>query len=239
MTRIRRSIVFVGVAALITAACGVPTGESTFEPIDGDELPGGLNDATTTTTSTTTTTTTMPITPDPVDTSTSSTTMPPPAAPVEVFFISRGVLQAVTVELDPRFEANQLIAVLEAGPPTGTFGIGLESFVEEGLIVGQPTIDGGVITIELDGRVFNEIGRTEQRQAIAQVVFTFLSNLVGVGQVGFLLDGEPLRVLTDGGSQLLASVNDFDSLRPGSPRSANGEPDEPSDSSTTTMDVPE
>lgn len=198
---------------MVATACGLPTGESSFDTIDAEDVPTGLNEPSTTTTSTTTTSTTMPEIPvSTVETTTTSTSSTLPTVLVQVYFISRGSLERVDRELPSGFGANQLVAILEEGPPPGSLGAALESFVREGLIVGQPVAEFGVINVTLDPDRFDQIPARDQREALAQIVLTLLSNTTGVGQVSFLLDDEPLPIPTDSGSRLTASVQDFDRL---------------------------
>ena len=217
---IKRRIVaaaLVQLLAVIAVACSVPTGDSTFQLIDGNEIPGGLNDSTTTTSTTTTTTTTtsLPDTPESTVELTTTTT-PAPAEMVDLHFISRGLLAVVETELIARRDLNQIVVALEQGPPLGS---GFSSFVRRGLIVGQPTVEGGVITIDLDADVYDLILARNQRQAIAQIVWTFLQNSTAIGQVAFTLDGDPFPVPADGGDRDFAAIDDFASLDPGTPRS--------------------
>ena len=227
----------VQVLAAITVACSVPTGDSTFQPIDGDEIPGGLNDSTTTTSTTTTTTTTTSI-PDVPETTveSSTTTTLATAERVDLYFISRGLLAVVETELVARRDLNQIVVALEQGPPLGS---GFSSFVRRGLIVGQPTVKGGVITIDLDADVYNLILARNQRQAIAQIVWTFLQNSTAIGQVAFTLDGEPFPVPADGGDRALAATDDFASLDPGTPRSPVERANQFSNEPTTGTSLPD
>ncbi|MFT4772808.1 MAG: hypothetical protein ACI83Y_001208 [Candidatus Azotimanducaceae bacterium] len=224
----------VQLLAVVAVACSVPTGDSTFQPIDGNEIPGGLNDSTTTT-STTTTTTSLPDTPESTVESTTTTTQAS-AEIVDLYFISRGLLVVVETELVARRDLNQIVVALEQGPP---FGSGFSSFVGRGLIVGQPTVEGGVIAIDLDAEVYDLILARNQRQAIAQIVWTFLQNSTAVGQVAFTLDGEPFPVPADGGDQEFAAIDDFASLDPGTPRSSVELPAQIPIEPTTGTSVPE
>lgn len=220
--------------AVVAVSCGVPTGDATFEDIDGDVL-GGLNDTTTTTTTTTmpATTTTIPQVPDSAVESTTTvpvTEPPPPAAMVTVYFISRGLLSPATYEVDPSYGLNELVVLLEAGPPDDSVGQRLQSFVEPGLIVGTPTSESGVILVELDGDVFDEVAQRNQREALAQIVVTLLQNTPAVGQVTFTIDDTIILIPTDGGSREAASVDDFSILlgtqgpSTGSPEDSDGVP---------------
>jgi hypothetical protein len=223
----------VQLLAVVAVACSVPTGDSTFQPIDGNEIPGGLNDSTTTT-STTTTTTSLPDMPE--STVESTTTTQAPAEIVDLYFISRGLLVVVETELIARRDLNQIVVALEQGPP---FGSSFSSFVGRGLIIGRPTVEGGVITIDLDAEVYDQILARNQRQAIAQIVWTFLQNSTAVGQVAFTLDGEPFPVPADGGDREFAAIDDFASLDPGTPRSSVEPPAQISIEPTTGTSVPE
>jgi hypothetical protein len=213
-------------AGSVLSSCGVPTGDSSFSEIQPDEIPFGLDQPATTTTSTTTTTTTTTIPETPITTPEQTTTTIA-LEPVISYFVSRGELQPVTVELPRDYSRNQLVSQLEAGRPLGAAGVGLETFIEPGLITDTEE-QGGVVTVTLDGAVFDEIDPSDQRLVIAQIVLTFTANLRGVGQVAFVLDGEPLRVQK--GDGLLAeedtpvSFDDYQELLV----------DGPSTSSTTT-----
>ncbi|MDX2379629.1 MAG: GerMN domain-containing protein [Acidimicrobiia bacterium] len=178
--------------AFTLAGCGVPTGEGSYDEIEPANVPFGLNLAATTTTTSTTTTTTTVAPAIPV-TTIEQTTTTIALEPVEIYFLSRGELQPVTVDLPRDYGRNQLVSQLEEGPPLGSAGVGLDTLIEPGLITDTEEF-GGIITVMLDGDVFDEIEVREQRRAIGQIVLTFTGNLRGVGQVSFLLDGDPLGV---------------------------------------------
>jgi hypothetical protein len=233
-TRALVAALAVQMLAVVAVSCGVPTGDATFEEIDGEVL-GGLNDPTTTTTTTTTiVTTTIADIPDPAletTTTVAVTEPPPPVSTVTIYFISRQLLSPSTVPADPSYGLNELVVLLEGGPPDDSIGQRLETFVEPGLIIGTPTSESGVIQVELDGDVFDEIAQRNQRQALAQIVVTLLENTPAVGQVSFTIDDRIVLIPTDGGSKEAASVDDFRTLR-GVPRSSNEPPDD-------TVDVPD
>lgn len=221
--RVRRRVVVAAllfnVFAFVAVACGVPTGESSFEPVDAAEMQG-INDSTSTTSTTTTTTTTstVPEMPDSLPESTTTSSMPPQTM-VTLYFIARGTLQPTQRPLIPNYTPSLLIAALEAGPDDGSFAV--ESLVTPGLIVGQPTPDRGVLNVELDRRAYAAIvGNSDKRQAIAQIVVTLTSNLVGVGQVAFFIDGELITVPTDRGTVEQATRDDFLTLLAGTPSSS-------------------
>jgi len=184
-----------GVVGLLTiASCGVPTGDASFEPIEQAEIPLELSEPSTTTSTTTTTTTTTTTLPDAPDTTTTTvletTTTIALLDPVVTYFISRGDLERVQQSLTLGYSRNQLVTLLEEGPPEGSV---LDTFIEPGLIV-TTTERGGVVTIDLDEDLLAAIDTRNQRRAFAQIVLTFTDNLRGVGQVVFTLAGDPIGV---------------------------------------------
>lgn len=183
--------------ALSLAACGVSTGEQSFELIPDEEVPFGL-EATSTTTSTTTTT--MPEVPD--STVPPTTTTPIRQDPAEFYFLSRGRLQPVVQELQAGFTPDQVADILEEGPPPGQ---ALDTLVEDGLILSS-TESRGMLTIDLDTATFTRIPSTKQTEAIGQIVMTMLRSLRGVGFVNFTLAGEPIAVKK--GNSLLSEVGE-------------------------------
>ena len=169
------------------AACGIPTGEGSFQDIAPEEIPFDLDE---TSTSTTTTTTTIPLVPT---TTIFDTTTTIPLEEVDFYFLSRGRLQPVTYALPRDFGVDQVVARLEGGPPEGAPGAGLETLIEKGLITATSQA-GGVVTVDLDPEVFGRIPSFDQSEAIGQIVLTFASNLRGVGPVLFTIGGEPTQV---------------------------------------------
>lgn len=178
----------LGVCMALASGCGVPTGDDSFDEIPPDEIPFGLDATSTTTTSTTTTTTTLPDAP--ATSASPSTVAPIRLEPVEIYFLSRGRLQPVVIDLTPNPSPDQIADVLEAGPPDD---VALDTLVEDGLIVSSVE-SGGVLTVDLDGVIFDRIPTAQQTEAIAQIVLTMISSLRRVGQVTFTLDRDPIPV---------------------------------------------
>lgn len=186
MMRLRTGLVVLLVGSVLAiGACGVPTGEDTFDQIPPDEVPFGLDATSTSTTSTTSTTV-----PDAPVTTLLATTTTIRLEPVEMYFLSRGRLQPVTIDLPPGFSADQVADVLEAGPQAG---LGLDTLIEDGLIVTTSESEG-VLTVDLDADTFDRIPSTQQTEAIGQIVLTMISSLRRVGQVIFTLAGDPIPV---------------------------------------------
>lgn len=198
-----RSLAVGGFGALtlvVLASCGVPAGQDSFTQIGTDEVPFRLAEQSTTTSTSEPPATTSPPTTqlDAPSTTVEETTTTLPLETVEIYFLSRGELQPVPRELPQAYGINQLAAGLEAGPPLGAAGVGLDTLIEEGLILDSAT-ESGVVTVELDEVEFDEIQPRDQRPAIAQIVLTYTTNLRGVGQVTFTIAGEPIRVPTGNG----------------------------------------
>lgn len=193
------AISLVGAVAVAVAACGVPTGDDTFDAIPPEEVPFGL-DATSTTTSTTTTT--LPELPATTVLPDTTTTTPIRLDPAEVYFLTRGRLQPVVKELPPGFSADQVADVLEAGPPPD---VGLDTLIEDGLIVSSSE-SRAVLTVDLDPETFGRIPSTQQTEAIAQIVMTMISSLRRIGLVNFTIEGEPISVKK--GNSLLSDVGE-------------------------------
>jgi spore germination protein GerM len=166
--------------AVSLAACGLP-GEGDLEEIDPADLVG--LDQTTTTSSTTSTTgaPTTTLGSAPIETTTTIAT-----EQVTLYYLAGSQLVPVTQTLTRPASLQQVLLALEAGPPSGDLGVGLESLLPAGL-TNQVTEVGGVATVDLNDEVFADIADADQRAAIAQIVLT-LTERPGVGQVRFTLD---------------------------------------------------
>lgn len=195
-TALATAIMAAGVVAL--AACGVPTGSDTFGEIPPDQIQFGL-DATSTTSTTSTSSTTVPAIPATTMLATTTTIR---LEPVQIYFLSRGRLQPITIDLPPGSSPDQVADVLEAGPPAG---IALDTLIRDGLIV-SAVETAGVLAVDLDPATFDRVPSSQQTEAIGQIVLTMLSSLRGVGQVTFTLGGEPIPVKK--GNGLLSDIGE-------------------------------
>ncbi len=200
------------VIALATAfgACSLPASEG-VTPIDADGLPPEI--ANTTTTSTTTTTTTAPPPPTSVPPETTAPTTPPaptnpPAstAPVDIYYADRaaGGMQRLQRQLLEPLSLQSVISQLEQ-PPDDLGLYGVRTALEPGLI-GFTDLERGVLTVSLNGSVWEPMSEEQKRLAIAQMVLTFTSFTVpGEGNVGFAVldvDGTPIPVFIPDGTTL-------------------------------------
>jgi len=212
MSRIVHTIAAI-VAAAIVAGCGVPTGPDSFEEIPDAEVPNRLAETTTTTSTTTTTTTTLPDSPA---TTVATTTTVVPTQIVEVFFLSRSELRPIELPAQSPVVDTELILLLEQGP-VGPSAALLDNQIEEGLII-DTEAEGGILTIDLDEEIFDDISRQDdQREAIGQIVLTFLNGLSAVGNAVFTFNGSDQNVSVPTGNALFTnrpvSVDDYASMR--------------------------
>jgi Sporulation and spore germination len=166
-------------------ACGIPTGNDSFSVIPNEDVPFGLDETSTTTSTTTTTTPLVPAT-----TVIETTTTIARFESVDIYFLSRGRLQPVPLALTSGFAPDQLVDLLEKGPPPA---VGLDTLIEPGLIT-STNISRGVVTVDLDPEVFERIATFDQAEAIGQIVLSLTRNLRGVGSVLFTLGGESTQV---------------------------------------------
>lgn len=208
----RRAVasVAIAVAAASIAACGVPTGSESFERIPDEEL-GRLAEPSTLPP----TTTTMPPTTLPPPTSAPESTVAPTTTvstvdeeSVTIYFLIRGALIGFPQNVVAPTSEPIVRNVLEAGPPDDTTPR-LTSEIDPGLIVGA-TENGGVMTVDLRGEIFDRIPSFREDVAIAQIVMTYTFNLRGVGQILFTIDGEPLPVRRGGSGILTRDPVSFD-----------------------------
>jgi spore germination protein GerM len=171
--------------ALGVTACGIPTGDDSFQEIPAEEILFGLDEPSTTTS---TTTTTVPETP--ATTAQETTTTIALVEQVDVYFLSRTRLQPAKFTLTSPFAPDQVVDLLEKGPPPG---VGLDSLIERGLIK-STEVSSGVIRIDLDPEIFSGIDTSDQAEAIGQIVLTMTDNVDRTGAVLFTLGGEPTQV---------------------------------------------
>jgi len=203
----RRLCVIVALSAAL-GSCSLPASEG-VTPIDADGLPPEI--ANTTTTSTTTTTTTAPPPPTSLPPETTPPTSPPApstnppvsTAPVNLYYVDRAIdgMQRIERQLpDPSLQT--VIGQLEQ-PPDDLELYGVRTALEPGLI-GFTDAQRGVLTVSLNGPVWEPMGEDDKRQAIAQMVLTFTSfTIPGEGNIGSVIlqvDGAPIPVFIPDGT---------------------------------------
>jgi hypothetical protein len=187
---IRRLAIICGALVALLVACGIPdSGDVSRIP---DEHLGALDDSLPTTTTTTPPTTIEPTT----TTIPELTTTTIATEDVTLYFISGGILRALTTVLAKDASANEVLYALQNGPPVGDIGAGLRTALptkEEALLTVSE--DGsGVATVDLPANFYDFVNTEEQPLAIGQIVLTLTDNVRRVGQVRFTKAGEPIGV---------------------------------------------
>ena len=131
----------------------------------------------------------------------------------------------------------ELILLLEQGP-VGPPAALLDNQIEQGLIIDTVAQDG-ILTIDLDEEIFDDISRQDdQREAIGQIVLTFLLGLRGVGQAVFTFNGSDTNVSVPTGNALFTnrpvSVDDYASMRVDAEQTDPEDEPDPADGTATT-----
>jgi hypothetical protein len=180
------AVAVVGVLALATAACGIPT-SSTPSAIAKDDVPVHLLD---------------PVTP-----STINTPVPPTVAvPEAIFLVSQGQhVIAVTRDVQVPANLSDILGALLDGPTEAESSAGLQSFLTGTKVKVDATVSGGIATVDFTTNPVQVVG-PDQTLAIAQVVYTATQQR-GVTGVVFQIAGQPIGVPTASGSQVTGPVN--------------------------------
>ncbi len=175
-----------GLVALISCftACGLQTDS---EAVLFEEIPYGLAE-------TSTTTTTVPAVAEASGTTT--TTIAEDQRTVDVVYVRRisRELESVKVDLPNPVSGRDLLNQLSS-PPTDAQP-DLQSEVSRNLVLSFE-VDRGIANVNLSRAAINQLGSAQQRRAIAQIVLTltlFTSDEGGIGQVVFLVGGQPISV---------------------------------------------
>jgi hypothetical protein len=205
--------VILAVIGSAATSCGLPADES------AQEIDNVLFDLDQTTTTSTTTTTTLPevtLPPvEPVESAETTTTLVATTTVPIFYVIGFADLVPQSTQLTSPVQPLQIVAQLENGPAAGPESIGLRTLVAPGLVA-DVSVERGVATVDLDGRVLNQLSNVESRTAIGQLVLSL--RLPGIGQVRFTTEGEPEQVpvpsrnnqLSDPGEEL--AFEDFEPL---------------------------
>jgi spore germination protein GerM len=179
-------------AVALAGACGVPTDGSPRE-ISADELPPGLVDAPSTT---------APSSPG------------GDAEVVQLYYVADDSLVPAFGEVARPARVDVVLRALLEGPDPAYVARGYRSALPQGEEL-VPAADqrAGVARVEL-APTFREIPAADQVLAVGQIVLT-LTARPGVGQVRFLLDGQPVAVPRADGSVTAQPVSrdDYAALR--------------------------
>lgn len=184
MNHMRRVI---GVMATIAccSACGLQTDS---EAVLFDDIPYGLAQ-----TSTTSTTTSIPDVEEPLN---PTTTTPQDQRTVDVVYVRQfsRELESVKIDLPIPVSSRDLLNQLST-PPTNAQP-NLQTEITRSLVL-SIEVERGIANVNLSRAEINRLGSAQQRRAIAQLVLTltlFTSDEGGIGQVVFLVGGEPISV---------------------------------------------
>ena len=181
LIRRRQCTIFFASAILLVTACG-PRAQDSASPLRA--VPGDLTAPTSTST---TTTTSLP----PLPTSTVAS-----EAVLLHFILGDSITTALrTLPVGP--EPQDVLDSLLDGFPTSSFGTDVRSAIPRDLEA-TVSVERGLATVDTDGSLLTEISPIDQRLAIAQIVLT-LTSRPGIGQVTFLVNGEPQAVPRGGG----------------------------------------
>jgi len=179
MTSHRRALLVL--MAMLVASCGVPR-ESSARLVPEGRIPEALRTE---------------------DTGVSTPTVR--EEPVDLWFIRDDHLAKVRhpVAAPPTPEA--VIEELLAGPTDAERSTSLRSAIPDPAALDSVTVSGGVATVRLTP-TFADIPAADQLLAIAQLVLT-LTDLRGVGRVGFAIDDTTRPVPLPDGSSSIRTVS--------------------------------
>ena len=173
-------ILLAGICGVLFVSCG-PRPQDIATPLRGVPL-----DLTTPTTTSTTTTT--PISPP--------TTLVPTEGVVLYFVRDESITSLVrNIRLDA--EPQEVLELLLEGYPSTFLGLDVRSAIPNDLKA-TVTVERGLATVDTDESLLSEISPIDQPLAIATIVLT-LTSRPGIGQVNFLVNGEPQAVPRGGG----------------------------------------
>lgn len=189
----RRAAVALIVAILCAGGCGVPT-DSGVEVADRDDVPFGLLDA-----------------------DRAPATGPPQGvgSVVDIFLYdpAAGHLVPVTRRVESS-GPSAVIAELESGPSEAEATLGLQSALSEIDAIDGLRVDGTRVTVDLT-ETFTELSGTEQRIALAQLVFS-LTDRTEVEELGVTVEDAPVEVPRGDGTLTGDPVgrSDYEALAP-------------------------
>lgn len=139
----------------------------------------------------------------PTTTSTTSTTVPSPpttlvATEGVILYFARGesitsLVRSIRLDASPQ----EVLDLLLDGYPASIFGLDVRSAIPDNLRA-SVTVERGLATVDTDESLLRDISPLDQPLAIAQIVLT-LTSRPGIGQVVFLVNGEPQAVPRGGG----------------------------------------
>jgi spore germination protein GerM len=189
----RRLVAALAVLAVIALAvsCGV-TRDSSYRPLERNEVPYNLADASTTTTEVpTTVATTVAAPPAPTTTTAPPPTVPTTAAiptePVRLWFVAGDHIVPVD-RLMPSPVSTQAILDALVGNRLASERQDVGTLVTPGL-VSEPSTAFGAVFLTIDP-IFGLFDDASKHLATAQIVYT-MTERPGIGRVAFQVDNKP------------------------------------------------
>jgi len=139
----------------------------------------------------------------PTTTSTTSTTIASPPTTlvategVILYFVRGDAITSLVRSIRLNAEPGEVLDLLLEGYPSTIFGLDVRSAIPDDLKA-SVSVERGLATVDTDESLLSEISPIDQPLAIAQIVLT-LTSRPGIGQVNFLVNGEPQAVPRGGG----------------------------------------
>ena len=170
--------------SVVITACGLQTDSvaTLFE-----DIPYGLAE--------TSTSTTTAFAPNP-ERGTTTTTVIVDQQTVDVVYVRRFTRELESIQIDLSFPVSGRDLLDQLSNPPVDARPELETEVSRGLVLSFG-VERGLATVNLSRSAINQLGSAQQRRAIAQIVLTltlFTSDEGGIGQVVFLVGGQPISV---------------------------------------------
>jgi hypothetical protein len=181
------AVLVVLVVALVTAACGIPTGGGPTA-IAKSDVPFQL------------------LNPSPTGTVTS--TLPPSVAVPEQIFLVAPSQSLIAVDRDVEIPAtlSEVLGALLEGPTATESAAGLQTYLAGTKTQVTATVAAGIATINFSVNPVQVVGPTIETIAIAQVVYT-ATQQPGVTGVIFQIAGQPIEVPTASGADVAGPVD--------------------------------
>ena len=127
---------------------------------------------------------------------TTTTTVVVDQQTVDVVYVRRFTRELESTQVDLSFPVSGRDLLDQLSNPPADAQPELETEVSRGLVLSFG-VDRGLATVNLSRSAINQLGSAQQRRAIAQIVLTltlFTSDEGGIGQVIFLVGGQPISV---------------------------------------------
>ena len=120
-----------------------------------------------------------------------------PTEGVVLYFVRDESITSLVRNIRLNAEPQEVLELLLEGYPSTFLGLDVRSAIPDDLKA-NVTVERGLATVDTDESLLSEISPIDQPLAIAQIVLT-LTSRPGIGQVNFLVNGEPQAVPRGGG----------------------------------------